>query len=210
MTKEEEMRLIQAVLAGDTGQFEPLVKAYEKTIYNLALRMLGDPQDALDASQEAFFRAYRALPSFRGESKFSVWLYRLASNVCLDMLRKRSQTQEVPLADEAGQEQPIPDARFCPQTELEKKELRRMVHRGLNQLSPSFRQALVLREINGLSYEEIAAVTGLEPGTVKSRIFRARKKLAAILMEDGNFLSLSSSLSSTELSLGKGGDRHEQ
>jgi RNA polymerase sigma-70 factor (ECF subfamily) len=210
MTKTEEQQIIQAVLAGDSGQFEALVHAYEKTVYNLALRMLGDPQDALDASQETFFRAYRALASFRGDSKFSVWLYRLASNVCLDMLRKRSQAQVVSLSDEEGDELPIPDTSLSPEAALEKKELRRMVHQGLEQLDPVFRQALVLREINGLSYDEIATVTGLEPGTVKSRIFRARKKLAAILMEDGNFSPPSPSFSTTGKLTRKGGADHEQ
>jgi RNA polymerase sigma-70 factor (ECF subfamily) len=210
MTKTEEQQIIQAVLAGDSGQFEALVRAYEKTVYNLALRMLGDQQDALDASQEAFFRAYRALDSFRGDSKFSVWLYRLASNVCLDMLRKRSQAQVVSLSDEEGEELSIPDSSPGPEAALEKKELRRMVRQGLAQLDPAFRQVLILREISGLSYEEIAAVTGLEPGTVKSRIFRARKKLAAILMENGNFSPPSSSFSTSNEPTRKGGADHEQ
>ncbi len=196
MTHEEESRVIRAVLDGDTNQFEHLIHAYEKPIYNLCLRTLGDPQDAMDASQEAFFRAYRALASFRGESKFSVWLYRLASNVCLDILRKRTRSQAVSLTEEEETVLDIPDDRFCPQTELEKKELRRAVREGLRRLNPEYREALVLREINGLSYDEIAQVTGLEPGTVKSRIFRARKKLAAILLEDGNFSANSPSLSS--------------
>lgn len=206
MTHEEEARLIRAVLEGDTNQFEPLIRAYEKTIYNLCLRMLGDPQDAMDASQEAFFRAYRALGSFRGDSKFSVWLYRLASNVCLDMLRKGSRTPTLSLTDREEEVLDIPDERFCPQTELEKKQLRQAVRRGLLGLEPTFRQVLVLREVSGLTYEEIARVTGLEPGTVKSRIFRARKKLAAILMKDGNFSELSSSfISASKNPSGKGG-----
>ena len=196
MTHEEESRIIRAVLDGDTNQFEHLIRAYEKQIYTLCLRTLGDRQDAMDASQEAFFRAYKALASFRGDSKFSVWLYRLASNVCLDMLRKRSRSQTVSLTEEEDAVLDIPDERFCPQTELEKKQLRQTVRRGLLHLDPEFRQVLILREISGLSYEEIARVTGLEPGTVKSRIFRARKKLAAILMRDGNFSELSSSFTS--------------
>lgn len=206
MTHEEEARVIRAVLDGDTDRFEALVQAHEKTVYNLALRMLGNPQDAMDAAQEAFFRAFRALPSFRGDSKFSVWLYRLTSNVCLDILRKRSRAPEISLTDEEAAVMDIPDGRFCPQTELEKKELRQSLRRGLLGLAPDFREALVLREIGGMSYEEIARATGLEPGTVKSRIFRARKKLATILMQDGNFSELSSSFSSAaKKPQGKGG-----
>lgn len=196
MTKQEEKRVISAVLRGDTEQFEVLVREHQQGIYRLCLRMLGNEQDALDAAQEAFLRAFRALDSFRGESRFSTWLYRLASNVCLDMLRRQPPAPELPLSGEEGEELPLPDTRFCPQAELEKKELRRAVHRGLLQLAPPFRQALVLRDVNGLSYEEIASLTGLEPGTVKSRIFRARKKLAGILMQDGNFSEFHSSFSS--------------
>lgn len=193
MTREEESRIIRAVLDGDINQFERLILADEKQIYTLCLRTLGDQQDAMDASQEAFFRAYRSLASFRGESKFSVWLYRLASNVCLDMLRKRSRGQTISLTEEEDAVLDIPDVSFSPQTELEKKELREAVQLGLKKLDPEFREVLLLRELGGLSYEEIARATGLEPGTVKSRIFRARKKLAAILMKDGNFSEYSSS-----------------
>lgn len=196
MTHEEEARIIRAVLDGDTNRFEELVRAYEKIVYNLALRTLGNTQDAMDAAQEAFLRAWRGLPSFRGDSKFSVWLYRLTANVCTDMLRKRGRTRETSLTDEEETVPDIPDGRFCPQTELEKKELRHSVRRGLENLPEDFRRVLLLRELGGLSYDEIARATGLEPGTVKTRIFRARKKLAAILMRDGNFSELSSSFSS--------------
>ena len=187
MTKEEEMRVIQAVLDGDTARFEDLVRAHEKGVYNLCLRLTGNEQDALDASQDAFFKAYRALGSFRGESRFSVWLYRLASNACMDILRKRPPAPEAALWDEEGQALPLPDSGPSPQEIAERRELRRAVARALDTLSPDHREALVLREVSGLSYEEIASVTGLEPGTVKSRIFRARKHLASALMADGNF-----------------------
>ena len=187
MTREQERVLIARVLDGDTDAFEALVRANEKGVYNLALRMLGSEQDALDASQEAFFRAYRSLDRFQGGSKLSVWLYRVTSNVCLDMLRKAGRRRESPLTDQDGRDLPLPDESADPQRELEKKELRRALRRNMAKLEPGFRQALVLRDVNGLTYDEIAQVTGLEPGTVKSRIFRARRKLAAILMRDGNF-----------------------
>ena len=206
MTRDEESRVIRAVLAGDTYRFEELVHASEKGIYNLCLRMLGNEQDALDASQEAYFKAFRALPTFRGESKFSVWLYRLASNVCLDMLRKRPAAPALPLEDEEGSSLPLPDNRFDPQAALERKELRRAVREALADLPPDFRQVLVLRELNGLSYEEIGQVTGLEAGTVKSRIFRARKKMAALLTVRGNFSPETPSISSEIKTRGKGGE----
>lgn len=203
MNRDEELRVIREVLAGRTDRFEELVLAHQKGIYNLCLRMLGNEQDALDASQEAFFRAYRRLASFRGGSRFSVWLYRLASNVCLDMLRKRPSAPELPLENDDGDALPLPDTRPTPQAELEKKELRQAVYRALESLPPEFRQAVVLRDVNGLSYDEIGRVMKLEPGTVKSRIFRARKKLAAKLLQDGNFSGYDPSEQTR-----KGGARH--
>ena len=189
MTREEERAVIERVLSGDGQAFEALVKANEKGVYNLALRMLGNAQDALDASQEAFFKAYKALGNFRGDSKFSVWLYRLTSNVCLDMLRKAGRYDETSLTGEDEEDLPLPDSRFDPQAALERSEVRRAVREGLDSLDPIFRQALVLRDVSGLSYDEIGQVLDTEPGTVKSRIFRARRKLAAYLMADGNIFA---------------------
>ncbi len=188
MTREQEHALIRRVLDGDPDQFQDLVRANERGVYNLALRMLGNEQDALDASQEAFFRAWKNLASFRGDSRFSVWLYRLAGNVCLDMLRRAGRRSESSLTAEDGEELPLPDRSRAadPHGMLEQKELRAAVRAGLDALEPEFRQVLVLREIGGLSYEEIGQATGLEAGTVKSRIFRARRKLAAHLTAPGN------------------------
>ena len=202
MTQQEERALIRQVLAGDTDRFEALVRANEKGVYALALRMLGSEQDALDASQEAFFRAYRALGSFRGDSRFSVWLYRLTANVCLDALRRAGRWDAVSLTDEEGGELTVPDSRNDPQRLLERRELRRAVRAALDALPAAFRLVLVLRDIEGLSYDEIAQVTGLEPGTVKSRIFRARRKMAALLAPDGNFSDISASYNTSS---GRGG-----
>ena len=206
MTRDEEKLLIERILAGETDLYEPLVKAHELGVYNLALRMLKNEQDALDASQEAFLRAWRSLGSFRGDSKFSVWLYRLTSNVCLDMLRRAGRLRADSLTDEEGAEAELPDRRGDPQQALERKELAAAVREGLESLPPAFRQALVLRDINGLSYDEIAQVTGLETGTVKSRIFRARRRLADRLRSGGNFFDDGASYTAT----GKGGGRHEK
>lgn len=186
MNRDEEQCVIAEVLAGRPDRFEALVLAHQRGIYNHCLRMLGNEQDALDASQDAFFRAYRSLSTFRGDSRFSVWLYRLASNVCLDMLRKRPNVPELSLENEDGEAPPVPDTRPSPQVELEKKELRQAVYSALEKLPPEFRETVVLRDVNGLSYDEIGRILHLEPGTVKSRIFRARKKLAAQLLRDGN------------------------
>ena len=190
MTREEELAIIRRVQKGDVNAFEALVRAYEKNVYNLALRMMGNAQDAEDMAQEAFLKAYNSLPGFRGDSRFSVWLYRIVSNVCLDQLRKKSKRPTVSLSmeDEDGEETQLdlPDTAQSPEEALEKKLTREAVRRGLAQLPEDARQILLLREIQGLSYEEIGEALGLEAGTVKSRIFRARKRLCAFLLEDGN------------------------
>ena len=197
MTREEELRVVERVRSGDADAFEALVLEHQKKVYNLALRMVGSEEDAKDMAQEAFIRAYSSLDSFRGDSKFSVWLYRLTSNVCIDFLRSRGRKQTVSLTVEDEDEDPaeleIPDERFSPEKALEKRELRESVSRGLETLSPEYRQILLLREISGMSYEEIGKALDLEEGTVKSRIFRARKELCAFLSEGGNIPEASAS-----------------
>lgn len=191
MTREEEDVLIAKVQGGDTASFEKLVLENQTKVYNLALRMVGNTEDAYDMSQEAFIKAYNSIALFRGESRFSVWLYRLTTNVCLDFLRSRGRKSHGSLTyigeEDDEKELEIPDDRFSPETLTEKKELREAVNRGLLTLPKDYRSILLLREIDGLSYEEIAEALSLEEGTVKSRIFRARKKLCAILTADGNF-----------------------
>ena len=200
MTREQELAVIRRVQRGDANAFEYLVAAYEKNVYNLALRMTGSPEDAEDMAQEASLKAYSSLDSFRGDSKFSVWLYRIVSNVCLDFLRRQKKRQSFSLSmeDDDGEqtELELPDLSRLPEEELEKKLTRDAVRRGLAQLPEDARQILLLREIQGLSYEEIGETLGLEPGTVKSRIFRARKKLCAFLLADGNIPDAFSSSSS--------------
>ena len=192
MTADEEKRVIERVCAGETEAFEALVLAHQKNVYNLALKMLGSEEDAADVSQEAFFKAYTALDSFRGDCRFSVWLYRLTSNLCLDLLRRKKRRNEVPLNvrdPETGEDaQPeIPDERFAPEALAEKRALHEALRGGLASLPDGDRQILTLREIGALSYEEIASSLSLELGTVKSRLFRARKKLCAYLVKTGNF-----------------------
>lgn len=199
MTREEELAAVKRVLAGDTNAFEPLVREYEKNVYNLALRMVKNPEDAQDMTQESFIRAYNSLSSFRGESRFSVWLYRIVSNVCLDHIRAASRRPAVSLSTENDEgesvELEIADESKSPQELLERKMTREAVRRGLELLPPEHRQILLLREIQGFSYDEISEILSLEHGTVKSRIFRARKKLCEFLLRDGNIPeSLSSSI----------------
>ena len=187
MTKEEELRLIERVLRGDSDAFEPLVLENQQRVYNVALRITGNEADAWDAAQEAFLRAYRGLKDFRGESRFSTWLYKLAGSAAIDLIRRRKDAQLISLYDEEDCAVEIPDERFEPETELEKKELRENVRRALSLLPEDYRHILTLRELGGLSYEELAEQLGLEAGTVKSRLSRTRQKLCALLSRDGNF-----------------------
>lgn len=186
-----EQELVARAKAGDDEAFAQLMRDNEKRIYNLTLRMTGNPDDAMDLAQEAFLNAWRGLKFFKGDSAFSTWVYRLASNACIDHLRRKTRRQDIsaamPTNEEDDSSPDIPDERFQPEQELERQELRQAVTDGLQQLSDEHRQVLVMREINGLTYQEIADVLDLEPGTVKSRIARARNSLRKILLESGNF-----------------------
>ncbi len=186
MTKEEERSLLQRAQRGDADAFEEIVRANEKTAYHLALRQLGSREAAEDAAQEVFLKAYTSLGSFRGDSRLSVWLYRITSNVCVDMLRRRRETVSLYTENEDGEpmELELPDERFDPAALAERKDLRERIGKALEQLPPDAREILLLRELGGRRYDEIAETLGIDIGTVKSRIFRARKKLCALL--DGN------------------------
>ena len=197
MTREQEAAIVRKVLGGDANAFETLVLEYEKNVYNIALRMTGTSEDAADMTQEAFIKAYNSLQSFRGDSKFSVWLYRIVSNVCLDFLRSKNRRPTVSLSveDDDGEDAQldVADESQSPELLLDRKLTRDSVRRGLDSLPPDYRQILLLREIQGLSYDEIAQALSLEVGTVKSRIFRARKRLCTFLIDDGNISDFSSS-----------------
>lgn len=195
----EDGLLVMQAKQGSREAFAALVELYQTKVYNLALRMTGSPEDAADLSQETFLNAWRGFPSFQGDSSFSTWLYRLTNNACIDFLRREKRRRSVdgalPLDDgETDYAAFVPDESPSPQMLLEGQELRESIRRGLMQLSEEHRQVLVLREISGLSYAEISAITGLEEGTVKSRIARARLSLRKILQAEGNFSEPPSSM----------------
>ena len=187
-----EQELVERAKKGDETAFEVLVTDNEKRIYNLCRRLTGNPEDAAELTQEAFLNAWRGLSRFQGEGSVSTWLYRLASNACIDFLRKEKRRQNLSMTvslddEEEARQVELPDERYAPERELERTEVRQAVAAGLERLTPDHRQVLVMREINGLSYAEIGAVLGLEEGTVKSRIARARNALRKVLTERGNF-----------------------
>lgn len=194
MTRDEEQVLIGRVLDGDPASFEPLVLDNQKNVYNLALRMTNNAEDALDISQEVFIKAYASLASFRGESRLGFWLYRLTYNMCIDLRRKkkRENSTSITYVDDSGEENDleIPDLRQLPEDEAERSELRQAIRDAMDSLSPEHRNMLLLREISGMSYTEIAQVLDLNEGTVKSRLARARIKLAEILVKNGTFAPL--------------------
>ncbi len=181
-----ENELVRAAAGGDEAAFGELVRIHENKVYHLALRMCGSAEDAGDIAQDAFLAAWRGLPSFRGESGFSTWLYRLVSNAAIDHLRRtRHQRGNVSLDDEElnlDAADPAPG----PQESAEEEDLKSLVQDGLNRLGDDHRTVLVMREVQELSYEEISHTLGIDLGTVKSRLARARSALRKILLKSGN------------------------
>ena len=194
---EERIRtLVNRARRGDDEAFETLVKHYQSRIYNHVARMVQDPSEAEDLAQETFVRAYQALPRFRGEASFQTWLYRIASNLAIDASRrrKRRQWQTVSL-DEPIDDDETPLARDLadsssrtPGEAVASGALRDQVWSAISELSEKLRPVVILYDLQGLSYEEIASILGCPLGTVKSRLFNARcqlrDKLRARLPED--------------------------
>lgn len=201
----DETELVMLAAKGDEQAFEQLVKLYEKRVYTMALRLIGNAEDAYDISQEAFIRVYRSLSGFKGEAKFSTWVYRIVSNLCIDFNRRSKRIREVPIErsgdDDENFEISLPDDRYDPERELERVEITRAIETALGSLSQEHKEIFILRELNGLSYTEIAEIMLLEEGTVKSRLFRAREKLRAALVAGGNIAGFLSS------NMGKGGEK---
>jgi RNA polymerase sigma-70 factor, ECF subfamily len=175
MTDHEQLWLEQA-RAGDQKAFGRLVDAYQRPVFNLTYRMLGDPEEAADAAQEAFLRAYTRLHQYNPEHKFSTWLFSIANHHCIDRLRKRRVTvlpmDDSPLFFSLESETLRPDEHLL--AKEQSKELQRL----LDQLEPEYRTPLVLRYWHEYSYQEIAETMAISLAAVKSRLFRARQKLA--------------------------------
>ena len=183
---DQEQNWIQAAKNGDQAAFGHLVETYQKRVYALTVRMCPTRELAEEAAQEAFLSAWQGLPFFRGDSAFSTWLYRLASNACVDLLRKEGRHQGPSLDDETVTAD-VADPSPTPEKAAEQRELRAQIEAGLRSLSPEHREVLVLREIQQLSYDEIADTLSLDLGTVKSRINRGRRQLRDFLIKQGNF-----------------------
>lgn len=183
-TATDESRLIRKAQAGDAQAFGELVTAYQRFVYNLALRSMGDPQEAQDATQECFLRVWRALPQFRGECRFSTWLYRVAVNVCFNhrprILRDLAAIS-VDASIESGQDFPVDEDN--PSWAVESSEQRAFLHQAVERLPGQYRLLISLRYIQELSYEEIAEVLSMPLGTVKTGLHRAKNLLKTELLE---------------------------
>jgi len=189
MSNPTEHALIDAARAGDEAAFEALIHLYEKKVFALTRRLCPNPDDGLEAAQDAFLAAWQGLPSYRGEAGFSTWLYRLTTNACMDVLRRegRHAAAAGPSLDDEALNIDVPSPLETPQQAAERSELRRAIEAGLQTLPTEYRAALVLRELHQLSYGEIAQALDADLGTVKSRISRGRKLLRKYLLETGNF-----------------------
>lgn len=182
---QTEEAIIEQAKNGDTDAFEKLVKRYEMRVYHFVLKSLRDPEDALDIAQETFLRVYRNLSLFRGQSSFSTWIFSIASNLCIDFVRKQKRRgRHIPSVNEDSPEmQNLTDDRFDPVARAEKREVVREIDRALSAITPDLREIFLLREVAGMSYQEIADTLDIELGTVKSRIARARAALAKELSD---------------------------
>ena len=176
---------------GDADAFEALMTPEEGRVWALCLRMLGNAEEARDAAQETMIRAWRALPSFRGEARFGTWVYRIAVRTCLDRMRKREETVPLETLQESGFEpmDPAPE----PEGRVLQAEKSKVLRQALDRLPEEMRTALVLTSMDGQSYEEAAEVLEVPVGTVRSRIARAKLKLQKILLETGNYFGKTAS-----------------
>jgi len=182
----DDGQLIEKFLKGDQSSFERLVKKYQDRIYNTIHSIVGNQTDAWDIAQEVFIKAYRSLPSFRRNSNFYTWLYRIAVNQAHDFFRKKKREKLISLGGMGKEEKEsllsfVASRQKTALEELEAKELQELIRTVLNSLSIKHRTIITLREIEGLSYSEIAEALGCSLGTVESRLYRARKEMRALL-----------------------------
>lgn len=181
----DDSELIRRSKEGDLDSFNMLVESYQRVVYNLALRMLGDRHAAEDASQDAFLSAWRNIGSFRG-GNFRAWLLRITANTCYDQLRKLKRNPASSLEALPFEMEGLPSME-SPEDYVLRRELGEQIQRGLASLPSDQRLAVVLCDIQGLSYEEIAQVMGCSLGTVRSRLSRGRTRLRDYLVQRGTF-----------------------
>jgi len=185
---ENEKYLLELAKKGDIDAFEKLIEKYEKKVFNIALKLLGDYDDASETAQEVFLKIFRSLAGFKEQSSFSTWIYRITTNVCFDVLRKRKNNNvvyidEIIENEDEGMKRQIPQKGDSVEDIVEKKEIKEILNEAIQNLSEEHRTVLVLRDIQGFSYEDISEILNCPEGTVKSRLNRARKALKEILKD---------------------------
>lgn len=178
-----EQKLIEKASGGDASAFNRLMANHEKRMYAVALRMFANREDAQDCLQEAMLRVYRSIGSFKGQSSFSTWLYRITMNTCLDELRRKKNKQNTSLDNLLEQGWSPADESVAPEQHALQSEFRHELQLAIRELPEDMRSAVVLRDVQGFAYDEIAQVLNVNVGTVKSRISRAREKLRGKLRE---------------------------
>lgn len=185
----EDVDLVARCQAGDTRAFNELVTRYRGKIYAMIYNMVRNEQDAWDLAQDGFLKAWKSIARFRGQSSFYTWLYRIAMNVTIDWLRKKQVESGTEFDDSIGLNNIEPGAATAPKAEalphqkLEQDEIRNRINAAIEKLSPEHRAVILMREMDGLQYDEIAAALDCSIGTVMSRLFYARKKLQGMLKD---------------------------
>lgn len=184
-----EKILIEKSQNGDVESFEKLIEKYQVVAFNIAYRMVGNREDASDMAQDAIIKVYKSLKSFRGDSNFSTWFYRIVTNTCIDAIRKMKKIKTYSLDKEFETENgnysfEIADNKYLPERLYEVKEKKELVQAALNKMAEKYRTVVVLRDIQGFTYEEISEMTQNPVGTVKSRISRGRSLLKEILIKE--------------------------
>ncbi len=184
MDASREERLISHAVAGDSAAFSELMTLHERRMYAVALRICANREDAQDCLQDAMLRIYRSLGSFKGQSSFSTWVYRITMNTCLDELRRRKSRNATSLDNLLDNGWSPSDDDNAPERHALASEQRRVIDRAIAELPEDMRSAVVLRDVQGFSYDEIAEMLEANIGTIKSRISRGREKLRLILREN--------------------------
>lgn len=175
-----DIELVKRTQQGNTSAFEELVRRYERKIYNLVYRMLGNEEDAKDALQDTFIRAYRFIKNFKGKSSFYTWLYRIATNVCLTRLKNRKINEpagfslDEPIIDESEMQRELPDYKESPEHLYHRQQLQKALQDAINELPSDYRSVVILRDLQGLSNQEVSKALNLSVAAVKSRLHRGR------------------------------------
>lgn len=185
----DEKLLIEKALSGDPIAFEDLIAIHQKNIFSIAYRIAGNQNDAEDMAQEVLIKIFKNLNQFKGNSKFSTWLYRVTTNTCLDMKKKIMKHSSYSLdqnleTDEGSISTEIQDNSPTPEQYAEQNAVQRAVNQAISNLNDQHKKVIILRDVQGFSYEEIADMLGCSVGTVKSRINRARAQLKKILFQN--------------------------